>query len=237
MRLIALVVLNLLVPTVAAAVTTAEILKKVDRVMAPEKLTMDAQMTTLRTNGITKTYRMMIYKRNDDLVRVEFTYPAVESGRKILRKGGNTWMMMKTIRRPMRISFKDSFMGGDFNNSDVLRMTLHKDYNGTIVSETPTQWKLKLTAKDPGVTYASAILWVNKADFILIKSQYFTSSGKMLRQMELSDTRTFHGHKRPAKMLMRNMMNKKTYSVMTLRDFKAGETLPPAMFRPDSLRR
>lgn len=220
-----------------AAPLPGDILKKVDDVMAPEKVTMKAEMMTHRSNGVEKTYRLMIYKREAELVRIEFIWPPVENGRKILRKGEDMWMQMKTLKRPIRIAAKDNFMGGDFNNADVLRLNLARDYTAKLASETPTQWLLDLKAKNRSVTYDGAKLWVNKNGYILTKAQYFTLSGKMLRQLELSDIKSFRGHRRPAKMVMRNMISKKTWSVMTMLDMEVGKTLPASMYRPASLSR
>ena len=221
----------------AAAPTPNEILKKVDDVLAPEKVTLKVAMMTHRSNGVEKTYKMMIYKRDTDLVRIEFIYPPVENGRKILRKGDDMWMQMKTLKRPIRIAAKDNFMGGDFNNADVLRLNLARDYDATITSQTADAWQLDLKAKNRSVTYDRAKLWVNKSGFILTKAQYYTLSGKMLRQLELTDIKSFNGHRRPSKMMMRNTISRKTWSVMTMLDMQVGKTLPASMYRPASLSR
>ena len=79
--------------------TAKQILEEVDQALAPDKATMMTELTTLRRDGTKKIYRMTIYKRGDDLTRVEFSYPPIERGRKILMNGKDMWMILKNLKK------------------------------------------------------------------------------------------------------------------------------------------
>ncbi len=214
-----------------------QILASVDHALAPDMATMKTELTTLRRDGTKKIYRMTIYKRGDDLTRVEFSYPPIERGRKILMNGKDMWMIMRNLKKPIRTSFKDSFMGGDFNNNDVIRLNLSRDYTPTIKETKGGLWTLELKAKDRAVSYHRVLLWVSQKNNLPTKAHYFTLSGKLLKELRFKDVKDYSGHRRPATLIMKNMISKKSESTLTISDMTAGKTLSAAMFRRNALTR
>jgi outer membrane lipoprotein-sorting protein len=219
-----------------AAPTAAEILRNADQVVSPEKFSGLFEMTARRNDGSEKVYRLRLFKLNDN-TRVEFEYPPLEKGRKMLRKGQEMWMMLDTLKRPLRIAAKQKLMNGDFDNGDVLRLNLVEDYNAVLAGEDDLYYHLELSAKDRTVAYDRVTIAIRKNDFSPANAQYYTVSGKLMRELEYKDDKDFNGYKRPATMIMHNAINKEAQTVMRILELKKGETLDESEFTVDSLRR
>jgi outer membrane lipoprotein-sorting protein len=204
----------------AAEPTAEEIIKRYDKIMGPANFEATSQMTAHRDDDTERSYKMRYLKSGTDKFRLWFQEPAAVRGQELLRQGDNSWLYMPNLKRSVRLANRDSFQGGDFNNADVLRVNYEADYSGTLLADSegiPDSHLVELKAKSPDASYDRVRLWVRKGDFQPIKAEFFTESGKMLRMAEFSDIRDFgNGLKRPARIVMKNMLATKRFSVMTL---------------------
>ncbi|MBI5544477.1 MAG: outer membrane lipoprotein-sorting protein [Deltaproteobacteria bacterium] len=206
------------------------ILRKHDQVMGPAFFEAEATMTAHRTDGSERTYQMRFLKGGDDRFRVWFDAPSNARGQEILRVEDNFWVYMPNLKRAVRLAARESFMGGDFNNADVLRVSYAKDFDPTITSETEDCWVLSLKSHNPGSAYDRIELTVHKGDYLPIEGHYFAASGKELRAAEFKDPKDFRGHRRPGLMTMRNSIEEGRWSRMELRDFKVVESISSTRF-------
>ncbi|MCG3173321.1 MAG: hypothetical protein GMKNLPBB_01499 [Myxococcota bacterium] len=218
----------LLAPLDVHAQNANEIIRKTDAIMAPALLTMELVMDVERTSGEHRVYGMLIQRR-DENTRVFFLAPPVEKGRKMLRRNDDIWMLLPNVKRPVRVSAKQELMGGDFNNSDVLRLSLVRDYNPKILSETAEYWELELKAKDRSITYDRVIARIGKKDYLPIQFHYFTESGKKVRELSYSNVMKVGETVIPATWTMfNNITNRK--SVASVKSFEPGKTADPNDF-------
>src|SRR5512133_3460151 len=134
MRNLAAAVLCALATGAAAAEPTAEqILSRYDEIMAPGAFDADAQMTSTREDGSSRTYAMRMLRGSSDKFRIWFREPASVKGQEMLRSGDNMWIYLPKVKRATRIASRENFQGGDFNNADVLRVNYATDYTGKVV--------------------------------------------------------------------------------------------------------
>jgi outer membrane lipoprotein-sorting protein len=214
-------VLLALAPAARAGEPTAlEIVRKYDQIMGPENFEAVSLMTAHRDDDSERTYKMKYLKSGKEKFRLWFQEPAAVRGQELLRQGENSWLYMPQLKRSVRLANRDSFQGGDFNNADVLRVNYEADYTPALAADTEgvaDSHLLELRAKTKDAAYDRVKLWVRKADILPIKAEYYSESGKMLRAAEFSDVKEFgNGLKRPARIVMKNMLATKRYSVMTL---------------------
>ncbi len=218
LALAVLVVLSASRLAYAAEPTALDLVKKYDQVMGPENMDGVSQMTAHRDDDSERSYKMRYLKSGADKFRLWFQEPAAVRGQEILRQGDNNWIYMPNLKRAIRLASRDSFQGGDFNNADVLRVNYEADYNPTLNPDTggvADSYLLELKAKEPDAAYDRIKLWLRRSDSLPIKGEFYTASGKLLRVAEYSDYRDFGGLKRPAKIVMKNMLATKRYSTMT----------------------
>jgi outer membrane lipoprotein-sorting protein len=217
-------------PALAFADEAAVILKKYDDIMGAGSFEGDFAMTAHRADGSTRTYEMRVWKGGDDKFRSAFDAPSSAKGQEILRVGDNLWVYMPNLKRAVRLAARESFMGGDFNNADVLRVNYTADYDAVVKTESAEQWTLELKAKNQSAAYDKIVLMMRKSDSQPLEGHYYAASGKELRAAEFKDVKDFKGHKRPARVIMKNMIETAKFSEMLLKDFRIVKEIPATKF-------
>jgi hypothetical protein len=217
-------------PAPARAEDAASILKQYDLVMGPQHFEAAASMTAHRPDGSVRTYQMRFLKSGEDKFRVFFDAPSNARGQELLRVGDNFWVYMPNLKRAVRLAARESFMGGDFNNADVLRVNYSVDYDAAIRSETAESWTLDLKSHNPGSAYDRIELTLHKGDHLPIEGHFFAASGKELRAAEFKAPTDFHGHRRPKLVTMRNLIEGGRFSEIALDDFRVVESIPATRF-------
>ncbi len=224
----------------AAAPNASDLIKKYDEIMGADSFDGTMQMVSTREDGTTRTYRMRVLKSGHDRLRVFFQEPSAVRGQEMLRQGENQWVYMPNLKRAVRLASRESFQGGDFNNADVLRVNYQADFDPTLTptSTDPTSFELSLKAKAPDAAYDRIKLWLRRSDLMPVRAQYFTSSGKMLREAEFSDVKTFAGgFRRPSRILMKNKLIEKRSSLMIVEAMDIRVHPPATKFVLDDLGR
>ncbi len=226
-------------PPATAAPTADDLLKKYDAIMGPDNFESVTQMTAHRDDDSTRTYKMRILKNGTEKFRLWFSEPAAVRGQEMLRQGENLWIYLPNLKKPTRLASRESFQGGDFNNADVLRVHYQADYAAKVVlpGAIPDAWELELKAKNTDAAYDRIKLWVRRSDFMPVKGEYYSQSGKMLRMAEFSEIKNYGGFKRPAKIVMKNMLAVKRFSVMVVETMNVKVAPAPARFILDDLGR
>jgi outer membrane lipoprotein-sorting protein len=226
-------------PVFAAEPSAEQLLARYDQVMGPKTFEAEMSMMAHREDGSERTYVMKALKSEDDKFRIWFKEPSSVKGQEMLRSGENMWVYLPNLKRATRISNRDSFQGGDFNNADVLRVNYSADYTGKVVpSEVPDTYLLELKAKNANTAYDAIRLWLRKSDFLPVKGEYFGTSGQMLRSAEFSDYRELDkGYTRPAKVVMRNELVKARFSELRMLSMKINVTVPAQRFTQADLGR
>lgn len=236
---VALTLLLLAGPVRAAEPTAVELLRQYDAIMGPENYEGVATMVAHRDDDTTRTYKMKLLKAGDEKFRLSFTEPAAVRGQELLRQGDNSWLYMPSLKRAVRMANRDNFQGGDFNNADVLRVNYTADYDATLAVDPgkPDAWLIDLKAKSTNAAYDRVKLWIHKGDYVPLRGEYYTASGKLLRAAEFTDMKDFGGFKRPATVVMKNMLATKRYSTMTFETFNTRVKPPSSKFVLDDLGR
>jgi outer membrane lipoprotein-sorting protein len=225
-------------PARADEISPGEVLKHYDAMMSPR--TFDALMTMVahRQDGSARAYKFRALKLGDDKIRLWFFEPASAVGQEMLRVGDNMWVYMPNLKRALRIASRESFQGGDFNNSDALRVNYVADYTPVFAdSGAADQWLLELTAKTKEAGYDKIKLWIHKGDFQPVRGEYYAASGKLLRSMVFTEPKDFHGLRRPSHFVMRNELATARFSEMNTLDMKLNVEVPPQKFVLDDLGR
>lgn len=224
-------------PTIEAEVSADDILVKAGKQLFPEDFTSKVELVSKGADGAETTYRMMLYKLGAEKARADFLYPALEEGRRMLRVGDQIWMYVADLKRPVKMSPKQSLMGSDFNNGDLMRLSFEEDYTPSIKSQDDKNYVLELKAKSRSVAYDTVEYTIEKGTFNSVKQAFYTGSGRLVKTLEYKEYKTYDGYTRPSVFVMTNALATEQTSVMKYLEFKAGETLPAPQFRPDALAR
>jgi outer membrane lipoprotein-sorting protein len=194
-------------------------------------------VATKKFSGVTKTM-------------MKFLSPADVKGTAMLiydyeTKDDDMWVYLPSTRKTRRIVSSEkgkSFMGSEFSNADMSKPTIdefnykltgNENYNGQ------TCLKLETTCKDTKIEenngYGKKVSWIDQANYLSYKIEFYTSSGKLIKTIMYSDYRkqasgkyfSFH-------MVANNHLNGRK-SEMVVDKFILGSKLPEANFTTEYL--
>jgi outer membrane lipoprotein-sorting protein len=228
-------------------VTAGEIIKRVSQIMSLDDSRSEQVMTVCREDGSIRQYRLRIMTSGGDKVFAEILEPKKVKGRQLLRLGDTVWSYFpdrsyaesrseRRTRTAIRVSGRETFMGGDFTNNDVLRLNLIGDYSSEIIENLPDQYVLKLTGKDLKLTYAIVRLWVRKNDFQPIRMECYTIGDELIKSIFYQDYRDFgEGLRRPGMLEVKSAILPKSKTFLEIIYLKRGVSNPSNRFNRSSL--
>lgn len=199
----------------AYAIDGNELLKKIDANMQPDSYEMYRKLINIEPDGDEKEFVLYTIKKGRDNMLALFLSPASEKGRSSLRQGDNMWLYIPSVGKPLRITSLQSVVGGVFNNSDILRLDYHVEYNVTDTQESPTSYTLILKAKTPSVAYDKLQMTVDKQSLVPTVIEAYASSGMLIKTLRYRDIKDFgDGIHRPAVLETDSPLYKHYKSVM-----------------------
>src|SRR3972149_4900228 len=119
----------------AYALDGNQLLKQIDRNLAPESYEAYRKIINIEPDGKKKEFTYFTVKKGADKIAGFFLAPASEKGRTPLRVGENMWLFIPNVGKPIRITSLQSVVGGVFNNSDILQLDYSAEYDVEKVEE------------------------------------------------------------------------------------------------------
>ena len=138
----------------AADKDATKIVMEVEKILSIENVKGDQKMTIHRKDGSVRVYALEIMTSGNEKTFLQILSPPREKGRQLLKLGDIVWSYLPSVKKSIRVSGRGSFMGGDFENNDILRVNLVGDYTSEIIEELPDQYVLRLKGKDLSISYA-----------------------------------------------------------------------------------
>ncbi|MFO7461339.1 MAG: outer membrane lipoprotein-sorting protein [Desulfatiglandales bacterium] len=219
-----LMIFALLWSVPALAVDGAELLKKVDRNLAPPSYEMYRKLLNIEPDGRKKEFILFTVKKGKDKVAALFISPASEKGRSTLRLGENMWLYIPGVGKPVRITSLQSVVGGVFNNSDIMQLDYHEEYDVLKVEEQDKEYLLHLKAKTRTVAYDQLKMWVDKENVVPTKIECLTEASMLIKTLYFKETKDFgDGIVRPSVMETDSPLYKGYKSVMLFANIKERE--------------
>ncbi|WP_267927854.1 outer membrane lipoprotein-sorting protein [Desulfolithobacter dissulfuricans] len=211
-------------PGQALAVDGNALLRQVDANLQPESYEMYRKLINIEPDGRKKEFVFYTAKKGKDRMVALFLSPASEKGRVSLRIGDNMWLYIPNVGKPIRITSLQSVVGGVFNNSDILRLDFHVEYDVAAVIDQGDTWSLELQAKTRAVAYDRLKMTVDKKTVQPLDIQCFASSGMLIKTLHYSDIKDLgDGVVRPAKLITDSPLHKGYRSVMIFAKIKKRE--------------
>ena len=131
-----------------------------------------------------------------------------------------------------------SFHGGDFANTDILRVNLLADYDvRSLASPVADEYLLELRAKNDSISYSRIVYAIRKRDFMPQRQEFFTASAKMIRKLTFTEPRAFGKHVRPSHLTMENLLVVGRRTDMIVKTFKVVPNLDSGLFELAALGR
>jgi outer membrane lipoprotein-sorting protein len=231
------------VPTRGAAQDVAEgrrVLDFVDGKIFSPAMTYRIRMTTFAEDEPQKAYNMRVSKLGRRL-RIEFDEPAVEKGRRILNDGDGLWMYLTRTSKLVRLANKQSFMGSDASNQDLLRLSLRDDYDVEGAARESVNGEqllvVRLKAKDPATAYDRVRLYVQPDGYLPRQQEFLAVSGKVIKRMTYAEPRMVDGAPFPTRVVITNELLRNTRTVLEYDRVERTPSLAESYFTVASIRR
>ena len=218
------------------------ILEKAQATVLGETASYTLRMTVNRTGKSPRVVTMEGFKSGDDRGLVRYTDPPKEKGTVYLRREDNTYIYLPAAEKVARVGPKQTFGGGDFNNGDIFRLSLTRDYEATLAGEEVVEGVpchvLELKARNRGVAYDRVRYLVRRdGTFFPCLAEYFTISGKKLKILRSGEIETLGGRKRPTRMIMESALETGASTELKFLKIDDRPKLDERMFSPASLER
>ncbi len=220
----AAILLALAAPAPAMAIDGEEILRQVDRNLAPESYEMLRKLINIEPDGSRKEFVLYTVKKGRDKMLGLFLSPASEKGRSTLRVGDNMWLYIPEVAKPIRITSLQSVVGGVFSNQDILALDYSVEYSVEKADEQPDVLLLSLKARTDTVAYDRLKMWVDKKTILPLKIEAYAASGLLIKTLRYSDLKDLgDGKVRPATLETDSPLYKGYKSVMLFANLKRKE--------------
>ena len=219
-----------------------QLLKQVDRNLAPESYEAYRKIINMEPDGKKKEFTYFTVKKGADKIAGLFLAPASEKGRTTLRVGENMWLFIPNVGKPIRITSLQSVVGGVFNNADILNLDYTEEYNVDKIEEAGEEMLLLLKAKTKSVAYDRVKMWVDMKKKLPTRLECLTEASMLIKTIYFKEVKDFGaGLVRPAVIETDSPLYKGYKSVMVFakmkkRDFKDEVFTLTNMPNIDSLR-
>ena len=209
--------------------TPREWLATIDQNLNPPQFESYRKLINIEPDGSKKEFVLYTLKKGTEKVVALFLSPASEKGRSTLRVGGNMWLYIPNVGRPLRITSLQSVTGGIFNNSDILRVDYQAEYDALSLKKLdekgPTGrslFQLNLKAKTGSVAYDKLEMIVDPVLKTPVRIRAIAASGILIKTLYFKKTTDFgQGIKRPAIIETDSPLYKGYKSVMIFAGIKS----------------
>lgn len=221
----------LLVPAMAWAGEGDALLAEVDRKLRPESSESFRRFINIlpdKTRLETVVYTAFKSGRIQAAVIIA---PQERKGTALLRtKNGSLWLYLPDKKEIKKARGNASFVGGAFNNDDILRSDFHVDYSAEIKEVGDKETLLELTPKQKGGTYERARMWVNMRTSMPSRVAYYSPSGVALKEVFFAPADKLKGgYIRPPVLKTGSRLNARYRSEMHFGEIKMRD-LPDEVF-------
>jgi hypothetical protein len=186
-------IVSIFLCSTAYAVEGDQLLKEIDRNLAPESYELYRKLINIEPDGKRKEFVLFTVKKGLDRIAGVFISPASEKGRSTLRLGENMWLYIPNVGKPIRVTSLQSVVGGVFNNSDIMRLDYSEEYNVARVEDQGKEYLLHLKAKTKTVAYDQLRMWVDKEKMLPTKIECLTEASMLIKTLYFKNIKDFGG--------------------------------------------
>ncbi|MPV59430.1 outer membrane lipoprotein-sorting protein [Burkholderia sp. HI2761] len=221
-----------------------------DAVRAPEKSFMlTATLVEYRSGKQIDSNTLSIYSKPDApggsfRTLVRFVAPARDTGKLMLKNGNDLWFYDPANQASVRVS-PDQRLLGQAANGDVVTVNLAHDYTAEMKGaediadgdrQTRRAYRLSLTGRDEGLTYARIEIWIDAANSRPLKARFYSASDRLLKTAFYRRYTLQLGVERPTETVIIDGLDSNWVTVMRFSDY-AWRDIPDAWLQRDYLSR
>ena len=218
------------------AITAEEIIEKMELNLVYNTSIVEGRMVINDRFG-TRTSTYISYAEGEEKSLLEFTN-IEDAGQKILRLKDEIYLYYPDAEETIRLqgaALRQAVMGSDFSYEDMTGdKGILDSYAVTLDGEGTVDgfpcYILTLTAKTRDVPYQKEIMWVDKELFIYRQVHKLAKSGKVLKEMKVTDLIKVDGLYIPSRLIMVDKLKRNSSTEFYMDSIELGVDLPVDIF-------
>ena len=179
-----------------------EIIRKADEKFNGEETSISQMAMTIVRPTWERTVEFKGWSSGREYSLTLITAPAKDKGQSFLKRENEMWSWNPTINRLIKLPpsmMSQGWMGSDYTNDDILKeSSVVNDYDHEIIGEEVISGRLchiiKMVAKeDAAVIWGHQVRWIDKKDFLFLKSELYDEDGYLIRTELGKEVKTMDG--------------------------------------------
>ncbi|MBI9100915.1 MAG: outer membrane lipoprotein-sorting protein [Spirochaetales bacterium] len=231
----------IIVPGALFAITPEEIIRRSDDMQVFETSASSGEMRITDRFGL-KVSSFNSWSRGEDESIIEFTSIA-ERGQKILRTEDEIYIYYPDAEEIIRMqgsALRQSMLGSDISYEDMTGGNDRVSQYSVVLEGEETVagracYVLFLTANTRTVPYPKEKVWIDKETFMVWKGEYYTKSGRLLKEMEVLDTMVLEGREIPIETRISDKMKRDSETIMIIHELEVNIRVDASLFSLDEL--
>ena len=233
-------------PAISQQPDPKEIIRTADEKFNGEKTSISTMSMTIVRPTWERTIEFKNWTSGRDYALTLITSPAKEKGQTFLKRKTEMWNWNPTISRLIKLPpsmMSQGWMGSDYTNDDILKeSSVVNDYEHTIVAEEEYEgrlcWKIKMVAKEEAaVIWGHQIRWIDKEDFLFMKSELYDEDGYLVRTELGSGIKSMDGRLIPTHIELIPSEEEGRITILEIKDIRFNEPIKDAFFSQQNMKR
>ena len=223
-----------------------EIIRKADEKFNGELTSTSIMAMTIVRPTWERTIEFKNWTSGRDYALTLITSPAKDKGQSFLKRQQEMWNWNPTISRLIKLPpsmMSQGWMGSDYTNDDILKeSSVVNDYDHEIVAEEEYDgricYKIKMVAKeDAAVIWGLQIRWIDKKDFLFLKSELYDEDGYLVRTELGSEIKTMDGRLIPTRIELIPAEEEGQMTIIEIKEMKFNEPIKDSFFSQQNMKR
>ena len=186
-----------------------EIIRKADEKFNGEKTSISLMAMTIVRPTWERTVEFRNWSSGRENALTLITAPARDKGLSFLKRRNEMWNWNPTISRLIKLPpsmMSQGWMGSDYTNDDILKeSSVVNDYIHEIVGEEVVAGRLcykinMVTKEEAAVIWGSQVRWIDKKDFLFLKSELYDEDDYLVRTELGLDGKSMEGRVIPTRI-------------------------------------
>lgn len=233
-------------PNFGQDLSPKEIIRKADEKFNGEKTSTSIMAMTIVRPTWERTIEFKNWTSGRDYSLTLITSPAKDKGQSFLKRQQEMWSWNPTISRLIKLPpsmMSQGWMGSDYTNDDILKeSSVVNDYDHQIVGEEEYDgrlcYKIKMVAKeDAAVIWGHQMRWIDKKDFLFLKSELYDEDGYLVRTELGSEIKTMDGRLIPSRIELIPAEEEGQMTIIEMKEMKFNEPIQDSFFSQQNMKR
>lgn len=223
-----------------------EIIRKADEKFNGEKTSTGIMAMTIIRPTWERTIEFKNWTSGREYALTLITAPAKDKGQSFLKRENEMWNWNPTISRLIKLPpsmMSQGWMGSDYTNDDILKeSSVVNDYNHQIIGEEEYDgricYKIKLVAKeDAAVIWGHQLRWIDKKDFLFLKSELYDEDGYLVRTELGSDIKSMDGRLIPTRIELIPAEEEDQKTIIEIKEIQFNQDIKDSFFSQQNMKR